>query len=396
MYDSLGSPLTYQGSTLNVFPFWPNYKKDVIEQWEWATVILPAFDGGEQRAARRQYPRRFVEYEAFAQGTDAIALANHLWSRADRFFVVPDWNRGTTITLAMEQTSSGSTVRLGTHAFVAGDYVIGFSSPTSFELRQVQAVTSDSIVLDSPVSWVFGTEVYLANLGFFEFQQTLSFITPTLVSGQVSISLLADPNRSYNLPALNSYGGYYVWEDVLDQSSRSDVYNHKSQLVDFGTANPFIDVESTLPNKVDTVTFFLSGPGAIRQFINLINFCKGKLKPFWLPSGMHDLEAVSLSGATLTVKDVGYTQFVKDKQTKKYIQITYTTGDARVYQIFSSSVSGGTEILTLDSAPAFLATDIVEIAFVYLVRFDTDKIQLAYRTPTFATVQAPVKILKIT
>lgn len=73
------------------FLFQPDWAKGLVERWRFLTDVQTAWDGTEQRVRGRTRPRVELEFEAFAAGGDAPALAAWLADHQGGEFGVPYW-----------------------------------------------------------------------------------------------------------------------------------------------------------------------------------------------------------------------------------------------------------------------------------------------------------------
>ncbi|WP_019865131.1 hypothetical protein [Methylovulum miyakonense] len=393
MYKSSGPEYTINGKTIEVFPFWPNYKRDFIERWEWKTSVLTSFNGDEQRAAIRQYPRRSFEYQVFAQGSDKAALNHFLQAGASTLYGVPDWNWGEMLQPTTTQDLSYY-LPISTTGFIADGYIVGFIDPTLYELRKVVAIDGAGVQLDGAVDWPPGTLVHPVIPALLNKEQAVVHTT----------GLLAEPIISFNcLPSLSPfdasdtpypvYAGFYVLEQPFEQGQSTTLdYVYKTDTLDNGVGSPWVDIESYSPGIAQPKQWFLNGHDAITNFLRFSHFCAGRLKPFWVPSGTWDAEIVSITGTSIVITDSAYARLVPNKPHRQHLRIT--SAFSTYYRKIVSSASGGDlETLTLDTSLPITASEVTGFSFLWLVRFDADRIEVAYMHASLAKAVTPVRTL---
>lgn len=390
MYQSRGPVYIINGKALEVFPFWPNTKREFIEKWEWKTSVLTAYNGNEQRAGLRRHPRRSFEYQVYAQHNHKAALSNFLQAGAYTLYGVPDWNRGTALT---------HTTLQGVHhyfdipvtGYTVGGYAVGFIDPTLYELRKITAVDEFGVQLDGAVTWSIGTRVYPVIPALLNKDQTLSHTT----------GLLAEPTLLFNgLPVTSpfeatattypTYLGFYVLEEVFDWSQPALFeYHYKTDTVDNMLGTPHVVVESRIPAVAQPKRWFLNTPEKRDRFLTFIHYCKGRLNPFWVISDVLDVDLVSKSGNVLTITDSAYNRLVLDKNSRQHIRAV-ANGIVYYRKIVSSEAAGDTELLTLN---AHIPGTISEFSFMSLARLDVDRIEIAYPAPALAQVTTAIRTL---
>lgn len=394
MYRSSGTTITYQEDTVQVFPFLPNYRRDFIERWEWKTNILQAYKGVEQRIALRTRPRRSFEYEVFARGNDRSALENYLWAGQARHFAVPCWNQRVTVTPATVPV--GAYVPINPSNFVVGGYAVGFLSPTQHESHLITGISAQGITLDTSPNWQAWTTVcplLLGNLGPTQ--------AATRVTGDFSYAVMSfDMVPMYApyedvIPSYPSYKGFYVMEDTLDWSSGSDTsFEYATQTFDTQLASQLIVVTSETPQTIQKGKWFLKDKAHIDNFIHFCHAMQGRCQQFWMPTGTCDMYPLSVSRNLLAIQDSGYTRFLVDTSSRCYIRIQAKSGVVYYRKIVNAEMQSDTvEVLVLDTAVPLTAKDILMISFLNLARFDNDRVELAYKGPTFALSSNSIRTL---
>jgi hypothetical protein len=429
MYKSNSPALTtIDGQAIEVFPFWPNYRRDFIERWEWKTDILTAYAGNEQRIQLRQHPRRSFEYEIFAQKVDRAAVENILWRSPLSIFAVPDWNNGIRLTAAMIPAplpssvlrhgsfgmttsggvvqSPGTSIRIGgttlttgsttRSMFIAGGYVIAFMSPTEFELHELVSITDTTITTKYPFTGRTPAMLYPALLGRLNLQQSLNRVTSHFTSAIVTFNLLVSESVYSGWPST-----FPVYRDIpvmeVDFNWEQGVVldtEFKAQLIDMQTNDPQRFIESQVPLSTHQAHWFLNGGPAIVKFLKYLHGFAGRLGEFWAPTYTADAFPISVSGNNLEIQESGYANFVKLNSSRAHIRVVKTNGEILYRKILKAVLyKRTTELLVLDTPLGITASEIKLISFMSLARFDQDRIELAYKGPGFATAQISIRTL---
>lgn len=423
MYIGSGTILTYQGKPIIGFPYWANYRKNFIDRWEWKTDVLTAYNGDEQRRCLRSNPRRSFEFEIFCRGEDRSALEQTIWKGGNQIYAVPDWNRGLPYILenfsdfslldstgdfildsARRYISISAAASPGyipvtlqririSPIFFPTDYVLCFLSPSQFTVRKIVNRSQYYFDLDEPTYMPIGTMIYPALLGNLPQEVTVSRQTPEFTYANVNMNLFAS---SYALPEVEypSYLGYPVVEENFDWSQVRDTrFSYKVSVIDYETADAYIDTENPAPSTVQPLGWFLNSDEVLTRFFGFLGYSKGRAKPFWVSTGAADLTVTAVTSDRLIVKATGYIYF-SFTSFCKHLRIE-VFGRAPIYcKVTEAAAFSSTEYaLTLNIDPDYAASDIMSVSFLMLSRNEADRIEVAYRHPRFATCTTQARTL---
>lgn len=423
-YRNKVSPLYLDDQRLDVFSFWPNYNRDFMMYWEWATDILTAYTGKEQRRGLRRYPRCSLEYEVFASKEDRAALANTLLTGQTRTLLSAIWTEEMLLadevllseSISTATEAKGSVLPLVNRYFIEGGYLVCLLSPSYYEARQILKVTASSVTLDKEVTWVAGSPVYPALPSRMNSQQVLDQVTLSYSTAVITLNCFALQKDLYTYTPFKRFLAYPVVEDVLDWGKGEKVTtDYRVQLIDNKTGFPEFDVlGSAAEVTIDTHWFLSSSPhpldNKLLRFMQFIHYCKGRLNPFWFPTGTQDLIAVDISvKGELVVRDAGLQAAGMDNIGRRYLRIE-TTDTVHYLKMAYVNYANflGKEFIGLynelgaeynvrkgeegNSLPFDLA-DIRMISFLVLARLNTDRVEIAYKSTCFATAILPIRTL---
>jgi hypothetical protein len=423
-YRNRLSPLYLDNQRLDVFSFWPNYTRDFMMYWEWNTDILTAYAGKEQRRGLRRYPRCSLEYEVFASKEDRSALANTLLTGQTKTILAAVWAEEMILpdeellseSISTVAEAKGTVLPLVNRYFTEGGYLVCLLSPSYYEARQILKITATSVTLDKEVTWVPGSPVYPALPSRMNNQQVLDQVTLSYSTAVVTLNCFALQKDLYTYIPFTLFLGYPVVEDVLDWGKGERVTaDYRVQLIDNKTGFPDFDVLGNVAEvAIDTHWFLPSSASPLDnkllRFMQFIHYCKGRLKPFWFPTGSQDLIAVNISiNGELVVQDAGLHAAGIDNTGRRYLRIE-TTDNVHYLKIAYVNYAAllGKEFIGLynelgaeynvrkgeegNSLPFDLA-DICSISFLVLARLNTDRVEVAYKSPCFATALLPIRTL---
>lgn len=376
----------YNGQDLQAWLFRLNGQ--VLERLEWLTDVMQAFDGSEQRVRVRQFPRRFFEYAIAASDRDRRTAENLLYSWGARVFAVPVWMDSSA--LAAQMTAGDTTITVTTthRDYYAGGLIGLMTSPTDFEILEIDTVSSGSVTVTSPatMTWPAGlTTVFPMRAARLPDQQQLRRFTGADAFARMRWQCVDDSD--YTAATETTYRSHPVmvlkpnWTDDLRQD-----YVRKLQVLDTRTSGLFIDDEAGGPILLQSHRWLLNGRAEIDAFRQWLYARKGRLTAFWMPTWAQDFKVVASIGHTAQTIDVehsGYTIEVDEGIARRDIRIELRNGSVYYRRITQSvEVDADTERLTINSALGVTVTaaDIALVSFMHLVRLDADAAEIAWWT----------------
>ena len=399
---------TLYGKPTKVFPFPPNWKSQVTETIEWKTDVLRAFSGAEQRRKLRQVPRRSFEYSILVGGEMASMLEAYLWNWQHRYFALPVWTDIGKLTSGV--TASQTSLPLATDmlSFQAGDYVVVFANPKSFEVVQIDTVFSDHLTLVTGVlsGWPTGTKVYPLIVGHLGVTVPTSRHNSSAMSVS-SISFLGAPEVTYPfLPtgvAPMIYDGYEVvthapnWDNTL-----ANDFSRMFDTVDSGVgAVGYFDRE-VLSRITKPIPWMLKSRAEIVEFRKLAGRLSGQHKTCWLPSWNDDFKLASGNSANqliLTVKGIWFNGLGGVDLNRDRLAITLPNGQMVFRKITSMAPNYSTDTteLQLDSVLGTTVGvyDNIRLRLLMRCRLATDKIVIPWRTDGVATPTTTFTTVKL-
>lgn len=172
--------------------------RDVIEHYGYATDIITAESGAEQRIGLRRHPVERLEFsflcmrEELREGQIANAL---LYANLAKKWIVPFFHRSAplqaaagigTNTLLLDTTNIPFRDVLG-----LGKYAVLWRDADTYEAVQIDVLTTASIQTVNPLtkSWsVPGTWVLPARVGILEQPAAMTWLTSRIASGRLSFT----------------------------------------------------------------------------------------------------------------------------------------------------------------------------------------------------------------
>lgn len=269
------------GRRVVVFPFTPSWREPIIERLAWKTSILTAHDGTEQRIQLRQLPRHSVEYELYAEMTEASLLEATLWGWQARVYALPIWTEPTRLNKPLARNSLSIPIVTNNTGFHVGGLAVMLRDAFTVEAVEVGQVNTDSLILERPLSnsWPIGSFIYPARLARLPQQQSLSRLTAGIIKTSVQFEMAEHTQIEAKV-----YPVRYRDFAVLDkrpnwsQPMESD-YLRKLTKLDYQVGVVTIDDNANQPVIVQSMAFVLENRDEIQAFRQWLYARAGRQQP---------------------------------------------------------------------------------------------------------------------
>lgn len=392
----------------------------ITEKLSWLTDIMKASDGTEQRLSTRLFPRQEIGYSALAsRDIDRNELNAFLFDWHSRVFGVPLWwdarevDQDVAINDAVIHvaTTQWADFRVGGLAVIIAFDEEGNRTADTLEISAVNvspstveftsgtasAYTAGRALLVPVVPGVLNTTIPKTR---FPTTQQITTVSFTSLDND-NTSLTADAS------AFEDFGGKVVIDDAncMDNQLRES-FTKKITRID-GDTGEILQV-STEDRSTPTTQKRWNVDEAQRlwEIKQLLYAIRGQQVSFLLPTFNKDMEPVAVvgvGGSTLDIVNIGYTQFIKNREPYRQIAVIFKD-DANLtipspvpggspplwvpgqkflfFDILSSTdLTPDVERLSLfpASAVGFAPSDVERVEFIVKSRFNSDSIQLTHR-----------------
>lgn len=391
-------PIT--GSRVVIFPFEPEVP--VTERLQFLTDVLQSKGGIEQRislriAPRQEFDMRFVRED----GPERQRIENLIFDWQSRVFGLPVWTEPATTTAAITVGQTSISVDSTANAdFRVDGLAIIYASETSYEAVEVASIGGAVINTKSPIQTAFPAGTRVMPLRTAITTQPVSDRRYAVNAAEYRVNFrvtdnTADLSSASGWPTYNSK--VLLSDPNAIEQSLDGQYDRQIQVFDNGTGSFSLasTIDRAMHGSAKTfVTRTRSGLWSVRR---LLHHIRGSQISFYLPTFGKDitLSATYTSGSpALTIVNVGYTRFAKQRTPRRDVRILLRNGTTYVRVITSSSeVNADVEQLTLDSsiAATFTPDDVERIEFIEPVRMDGDEVTITHSSDTGeARVSFPV------
>lgn len=393
------------GKRLMMFAFAADWSQQPVEILEYKTDIFEAYDGTEHRSMLRDDPRRHVQFQYTVEGDVRRQLTALQYELQAKKITIPNWLSDTWATVRQGDTSvTCDTTWLGLEA---GDTAVLWQHAGLFDVKTVASISATSITFTDAVEAIFTGNVRVSKMNAYTMQDSVAvnYITDDLAN--LRPTLTADI-----LDGLD-------WTDPLETSTSTThngipVFDFKANRVEdlkfsFDRKIDYFETEvaafqkidmSTVPSIAQDVRVELDGKAEIKRMQSFINIVGGMHKPFYMPTNNSDLELaadVSYDTLTITIKNAGYTNYIKKGGQLKNIAIKTYSGEIYPLEILDS-VEGleGVEHLTVAAATNvdINMNDVDKVCFLNFSRFASDRFEFKYTTQEVATINLKTKSVK--
>jgi hypothetical protein len=399
-------PITFL--RLSAFPFPP--ERGVTERLEWMTRITPAAKDTERRQALRRRPRQFMTYEVSREdGPERQRIENFLFSEAGRIVGLPIWFEQTRLTVAA--TPGASTLTVASTANMdlrAGGTAMVWSSETTFEIVNVLSFTSTVITLDGTVAGTFPVGSIVTPLRAAYLVRTPSSTRHSIGQSlggafgearyRIEFQVVDNDTEIASTAAFPTFNSKVLLSDTNYGDGVSESYDRSGTLVDgeIGLASAFSAAD--VARRTSVKRFLPQSPLELWQTRQLLHALRGRQVSFYLPtfsSEFRPTQTLASGTATMTIENVGYTEFAQSRQPRNVVRVTRTDGTTLDRTIISSAVLSATEeqvTMSTTWPSSILVADIKRVEILEKMRFDSDSITIEHaELPGDALVSAPVK-----
>lgn len=395
-----------QGTRIVMFPFEP--ETPLIERLQFLTDVFIHKDGTEQRVSLRKAPRQVFDMKLRREdGVERQRVDFLLFDWQSRVFGLPMWHEPTPLTGDVTAGATSINVQDTTLSdFRVGGLAIIYESETKFDALEVTAVGPTSISFNTPV-----TQDYSAAAGIRVMPLRTAITSQPAKESKYAVNLC-----DFDLTMR-------VLDNDVDLSDLTGwpTYNSKILLSDpnaiTGTLDGLIERELTVfdgsgGGKFSQVstwnrarhssakTFVSTTRSRLWAIRKLLHALRGRQVSFYLPTFTKDVTLASLylsGSAALTIANVGYTRYAKQRTPKLDLRIILNDGTTFTRTVTASSeVDASTEQLTLSSVIAqnIAPEDVARIEFLEKVRIDSDEIVIEHRSANGeANIGFPVRVV---
>lgn len=388
------------GSRVVLLPARP--EKPVKEILEFKTDIIEAKDGTEQRIRVRDLPRQRIEMEYFGDEDESAHIHNLFFDWLGRLWGVPIW---------WEERQLGADAAIGATVLTVptdyGDFRVGgtvlvYEDQFNFEAVEIDSFTANDITLTSPLLRGHLAKDTTVLPVRFAYARPNGPSEQHLTQGQSRITVIFTTIDNVDLAdasAFPTYEGQVLLDEpnLIRGTSIGENWSQRAVRHD-SIAGLLVQLPRNDRSRLATrKSFYSASPQRLWEVRQLLHFLQGSVAPFYLPSFRPDMRVtvdIGASAVTMDIKNIGFTDFVAQRQPFQNLRLLLKDGTAFVRQITDSTVIDlNTERITVDSSfsgSPILIADIRRVELVALVRIKNDRVTLEHNVPGYASVSMEV------
>lgn len=372
-----------------LFPIRPEIP--YLEKLQFLTDIIEHEDGSEQRIAARRNPRQFFEWDVrMDDGTFLNSRFDTLmFDWQSRSWGVPMWHEATKLTVAAAVGTLTLTVGSTADAdFRVGGLVMIFTDASTFDVQTIDSFTANTITLKNVTleTHAIGADVAPMRTGNLEKQIGTSRWTSGDQNVKLRFRILDNDANLADVSSFPTHNSKVLLEDcnVMRSTTKSSSLLRELVLVDNNTGLTFQDSPWDNGISASPLTLRANSQTELWNLRGLLHALRGRQVSFYLPTFRKDLlpnQNLVSASLDLNIVNMGYVQFVRDRQPKNRIWLRKKDGTTLTRVITSSvEVDSVTETLVMDSTwgSNIDLADIDRISYLEEVRFDTDDIEIRY------------------
>lgn len=406
-FDVLSVSVPITGLRAVTIPFEPEVP--IVEILEWVTRVLQSANGEEQRSGLREVPRSIIEMNYRTTGSERQRLETLIFDGQDRVFGLPLFYKQTEVTAPISITDTVISVR-STAGLELATGIIGITWVDSalFEELQIQSFTATTVTFSSPFTKAFP-------LGSI-FMPMRSAVTKDPVRRGRFLNEVQDHHIRFqvvdNGPSLADTSPYSSYTptggttrvllddpNLVDSSKINEELRRLITVTDNKTAFPLVFTSQDVSRETMQKGFFSRSVSDLEDIRGLLHALSGRRVSFYIPTEFPDFEllaSVAPSDQSITVTDIEYVNFVKQRQARNVLRLVSKDGTISAPKLItgSSKPTAGQETISIapDTFGVTIAlADILRAEYVQKVRIDTDRIQIKHLDPAGkATVFFPI------
>lgn len=392
--------MTYDLNTPSIARLW-RYQPDWSAGYEvtrsFRTDIFTSRNDTEQRRALRDVPRLAARYRTVVQDDDRQAANHFLRAWQNKPTAVPDFARYSALT-GSSLAGASTLTHASPPAWIAAGQLLVLCG-AELELIEVVSVVGATVTLADPLAnaWPSGSIIRPAIFGLL----TGQLASTRFHRGAAQLSVQIDAYPGGEPPeaqgtADTTFNGYEVFTAEPNWAGSPPLnYIWPVEPVDYGIGRTAQFRPIEVAQRLVEAEFTGLAPSAAQAIEQAFLRAKGRRGAFYRPTTEKDFTlAATAASASSTFLHSG-TDLADDFGSIDYaeepaaIEVCKTDGTRLHRLITDIAVSGGNSLVTVSSAwPSNLTTsNVARISWMPLVRFASDDLTTAWRSPMSATIR---------
>lgn len=396
-------PVMITGNRLTAWTIPPRWHNGILERLEWLTEVQQAADGNVDAYPLRDTPHRTWEFDTQVAGADRWLLEASLYDWSARNWAFPVAVDAVQLAALLPAASSSIPLATAYLDYTLGGLAMLWSSPTTYELVEVDQIAADALLLVRPTvnAWPAGTRVYPVRITRLAEQPQLQQPTTRYTTGHVRMEAV-EPCDWPAIAPTATYDGYPVLEHRVEVSTAPTVvYGRQLEVLDADIGPVSVDDETGLAWITQSHVWKLQGRAARAAQRSLLYYFAGRVNRVWLPTWQDDMMLaanVSATAQTIDVAWCGYTRFLHGQPGRTQLRIELVGGTVLYRAITDwSEVDANTERLTLSAALGQTVTpaQVAQISYMSLSALASDAVEIQHDTDSEGSAAVVVQFAQV-
>ena len=396
--DDLAFVFDFGGDTINVpivlnrivlFPVKPEVP--YTERLQFLTDVMPKESGKEQRIKLRKNPRQLFDWRVrIDDGTfDKGRMDTLLFDWQSRTWGVPIWHEATELSVAA--TAGDLTINVGTTAdadYRVDELVMIYTDGENFDVQTIDSFTATTITLKNAIlnSYAVGADVAPLRTANMKKQVGASRFRSADQELIASFRILDNDSDLADVTGWDTYNSKILLDtcNVMRGQSLEESYLRDIIVMDGSVGLTSQDSPWDNGKRSTTLTLRANSRAEVWDLRQLMHYLGGRQVSFYVPTFGQDListTALATASQDLVITNIGYTQFVRERQPRNHIWVRLVDGTVLTREITAAVETSSTlETLTIDSpwGQDVALADIDRISYLEEVRFNSDTISIEY------------------
>lgn len=375
--------VTMTGTRLRLFPFDPRVPQQ--ESYEWATNILRAKIGTEQRISTRWIPRQGFNFNVYLKNEQEQArLDALLFTWAKRAWGIPLWTEWQKHEATINVDDEVIYFDTDYYDFRDSSYGMIWQGFDAYEVFKILTIDSGGgVTLDAPIrnTWSGTKWIMPLRVGHMfspsQLRETADgygeFSCKFIISDNRLISPYVAPVTYLGLPVLPPS----IEEDGLDVNIEADM-----RFMDLDVYRFITYSDSTYNIIGQDHVFRNEGIEECWNFKQFLFYLKGRLNTVWRPTYKHDFviqEKIGAADQVIKIDAVGWAENMGDNDLRTHVAFVFPDGSLMLREMTGLDTAEGYNSLSIDTA---LGIEVfpgeAEISLVDLCRLTSDKVNLTW------------------
>ena len=368
----------------------PSWDRAVEVEWEFKTDIFQARDGGEQRRALREKPRRRIDFTHHVKGEPGMALRALLAHNARGPMVMAD------VTMAEDYvtptTETVTTLEFPTIPYWARTgYPIVVLTGGRSQVRGIQSAHGTTVTLTASVT--VGPTTKIAPGVFGRLTDSSSYERLTNTTGTARFQYQEEPTTMMDplVPLETDPQPYFRGFPVFDfrpnwSTPFKETFPQLNDVFDAGFGKVYTNLVETQARWTGAFTCLGRDRSEVKRAQDFFFRRKGRRGAFYAPTWQRDMElaAPPASGSTSVVVK-GVDAFELFNGSFVYRSLAFVARDGLILVgVKSSTISGGNTVFTLDAPLPPQVESAMFVSWLLMSRLASDQFTVTWHTDRVA------------